>query len=59
LLLLEECDCGRGVFKGINFIPVGENSNFTSYVGENGIGKSSILEALDCFSKSFLSLLER
>ena len=36
-------------YKGINFIPIGYNHNFVSYIGENGVGKSSILEALDSF----------
>lgn len=36
-------------YKGINFIPIGHNYNFVSYIGENGVGKSSILEALDSF----------
>lgn len=36
-------------YKGINFIPIGFEHNFISYLGENGIGKSSILEALNSF----------
>ena len=36
-------------YKGIKFIPIGFKYNFSSYVGENGAGKSSILEALDSF----------
>jgi len=36
-------------YKGINFIPIGFKHNFVSYVGENGAGKSSILEALNSF----------
>lgn len=36
-------------YKGINYIPIGENYNFVSYIGENGIGKSSILEAFDSY----------
>ncbi len=36
-------------YKNIKFIPVGNKYNFTSYIGENGAGKSSILEALDSF----------
>lgn len=36
-------------YKGINYIPIGHDYNFVSYVGENGVGKSSILEALDSF----------
>lgn len=37
------------VYKGINFIPIGEKYKFVSYIGENGIGKSSILDSLDSF----------
>jgi len=36
-------------YKGINYIPIGHQYNFVSYIGENGIGKSSILEALDSY----------
>lgn len=36
-------------YKGINFIPIGHDYKFVTYVGENGSGKSSILEALDSF----------
>lgn len=36
-------------YKGISFIPVGSKYGFVSYVGENGVGKSSILEALNSF----------
>ncbi|MCT7536147.1 ATP-binding protein [Aliarcobacter butzleri] len=36
-------------YKGVNFIPIGFEHNFVSYIGENGIGKSSILEALNSF----------
>lgn len=36
-------------YKGINYIPIGEKYNFVSYIGENGIGKSSILEAFNSF----------
>ncbi|BBL88664.1 hypothetical protein VroAM7_13170 [Vibrio rotiferianus] len=36
-------------YKGINFVPVGHEYKFVTYVGENGSGKSSILEALDSF----------
>ncbi|GAB2699569.1 hypothetical protein GCM10011495_37800 [Hymenobacter frigidus] len=34
-------------YKGINFIPLSNGENFGSLIGENGTGKSSILEALD------------
>ena len=36
-------------YKGINYIPMGSKYNFVSYIGENGVGKSSILEALDSY----------
>ncbi len=36
------------VYKGINFIPIGMK-NFVSYLGENGSGKSSILESFNAF----------
>lgn len=37
------------VYKGITYIPLGYQYNFVSYIGENGIGKSSILEAINSF----------
>lgn len=41
------------IYKGINFIPLSEGNGFTSIIGENGVGKSSVLEALDfAFNKS-------
>ncbi|QOF67395.1 AAA family ATPase [Actinobacillus sp. GY-402] len=36
-------------YQGIHFIPVSSMHNFNGFLGDNGIGKSSILEALDCF----------
>ncbi|GHC33039.1 hypothetical protein GCM10010082_29500 [Kushneria pakistanensis] len=36
-------------YKGINYIPITDMDNFCGLVGENGIGKSSVLEALDTF----------
>ncbi len=36
-------------YKGINFVPIGTTYKFVTYVGENGAGKSSILETLDSF----------
>jgi predicted ATP-dependent endonuclease of OLD family len=40
------------VYKGINYLPISEGVGFSSIIGENGCGKSSILEALDfCFNK--------
>ncbi len=37
------------VYRGINFIPVTFSDRFSAYIGENGVGKSSVLEALDCY----------
>jgi ABC-type cobalamin/Fe3+-siderophores transport system ATPase subunit len=39
------------VYENIVFVPVSNeyNSKFSAYVGENGAGKSSVLEALDTF----------
>ncbi len=37
------------VYKKINYIPLSKGSNFNGLIGINGIGKSSVLEALDCF----------
>ncbi len=36
-------------YQGINYIPLTDEDRFCGLVGINGIGKSSILEALDCF----------
>jgi len=36
-------------YKGINFIPISDGSKFCGIVGENGVGKSTILESLDTF----------
>jgi predicted ATPase len=36
-------------YKNINFIPISSGAGFTGYLGQNGAGKSSILEALDRF----------
>ena len=36
-------------YKGINFIPISDSSSFCGLVGENGIGKSTVLESLDSF----------
>jgi energy-coupling factor transporter ATP-binding protein EcfA2 len=34
-------------YNNINKIPISRDSNFVTYIGDNGIGKSSIFEALD------------
>lgn len=36
-------------YQGINYIPLSRGKSFSALVGENGSGKSSILEALDSF----------
>lgn len=36
-------------YKNINYIPLSNGEGFSGLIGANGIGKSSILEALDCF----------
>ncbi|WP_341508596.1 AAA family ATPase [Photobacterium damselae subsp. damselae] len=36
-------------YKGIRYVPIGSKYNFVTYIGENGSGKSSILESLDSF----------
>lgn len=36
-------------YQGINYIPITSKDKFCGFVGNNGIGKSSVLEALDCF----------
>lgn len=37
------------IYKGLNYIPLSDGTNFSSILGENGAGKSSVLESLDCF----------
>jgi len=39
-------------YSGINYIPLIYGKNFNGRVGNNGIGKSSVLEALDCIFNS-------
>ncbi|OYY73485.1 MAG: hypothetical protein B7Y40_09620 [Gammaproteobacteria bacterium 28-57-27] len=39
-------------YQGINYIPITDEDKFCGLVGNNGIGKSSILEALDTFFNS-------
>lgn len=38
-----------GIYKNINYIPLSDGEKFTSIIGDNGVGKSSILDALDKF----------
>src|SRR5690606_41632236 len=35
-------------YVGINYIPLSNGHSYCGLVGNNGIGKSSVLEALDC-----------
>ena len=39
-------------YSGINYVPITDQDQFSGLVGPNGIGKSSILEALDTFFNS-------
>ncbi len=39
-------------YRGINFIPLTNEEKFCGILGNNGIGKTSILEALDCYFNS-------
>jgi ABC-type cobalamin/Fe3+-siderophores transport system ATPase subunit len=39
-------------YQGINYIPITDEDRFCGLVGDNGIGKSSVLEALDSFFNS-------
>ena len=36
-------------YQGINYIPITDEDKFCGLVGDNGIGKSSVLESLDSF----------
>lgn len=36
-------------YRGINYVPLSNGDSFTSMVGDNGVGKSSVLEALNSF----------
>lgn len=42
-------------YKGIKYIPMGSKYNFVSYIGENGVGKSSILEAIDSYFNTIVN----
>lgn len=37
------------IYRNINYIPISGGQRFSSYIGANGSGKSSVLEALDRF----------
>ncbi|MCL7798370.1 ATP-binding protein, partial [Pasteurella multocida] len=36
-------------YQGLHFIPLSNEHNLCGLLGDNGIGKSSVLEAIDCF----------
>lgn len=36
-------------YQGINYVPITDEDKFCGLVGDNGIGKSSVLESLDTF----------
>lgn len=36
-------------YKNINYIPLSNGEKFCGLIGSNGIGKSSVLEAIDCY----------
>ncbi|MCC4791024.1 AAA family ATPase [Vibrio splendidus] len=36
-------------YSRLTYVPVSNGFNFTSFIGENGVGKSSVIEALDTF----------
>ncbi len=35
------------IFKNINYIPLSDGESFSAIIGDNGVGKSTVLEALD------------
>ncbi|MEQ8552628.1 MAG: AAA family ATPase [Cyclobacteriaceae bacterium] len=35
-------------YSGINYVPLSNGHSYCGLVGNNGIGKSSVLEAIDC-----------
>ncbi|CZE48026.1 AAA family ATPase [Campylobacter geochelonis] len=37
------------IYGGLNYIPISTKHRFSAYIGDNGVGKSSILEALDTY----------
>lgn len=37
------------VYKNQNYIPISNSSQFSAFIGENGVGKSTVLEALNSF----------
>ena len=44
-------------YKNINYIPLSNGERFSGLIGSNGVGKSSILEALDCLLRIDLGIL--
>ena len=41
------------IYQNINYIPLSKGKLFSAIVGENGAGKSSILEALNSYFNNF------
>jgi len=37
------------IYRNINYIPLSNGEKYCGLIGNNGIGKSSVLEALDCY----------
>ena len=37
------------IYKGFCFVPLSNGTGFNGLIGANGVGKSSVLETLDCF----------
>lgn len=40
------------IYGGLKYVPITTNHSFIAYIGDNGVGKSSILEALDAYFNS-------
>jgi predicted ATP-dependent endonuclease of OLD family len=43
---------GYKTYQTLTYIPISNGTSFSAFVGENGVGKSSVLEALDSFFNS-------
>ena len=37
------------IYGHTTFIPLSNGDEFTALIGDNGVGKSTVLQALDCF----------
>lgn len=44
------------IYQNINFLPISNGKMFSALVGENGAGKSSVLEALKQFLMGLIEL---